>query len=239
MNSGSQITRTAGIAGIVAGLGLALEFGLFMASGWTPEVFKDPAAALAFLESGGTLLRAAAFVGIVNLAATVLFLVGLTGALRPEAPARSATALYVGLIGLAAHALVPFGLWLGTPFFVEMAGGDPTTAHAAWGGFSALLDAAGGVGYVFAGVAYAAAGWAIVSSSRFGHAVGWIGLIGGVASALTILGAETVLAAVATAAYLPALLGVVVFRTWAGIALVRLDRESEPARRRAATGTAA
>lgn len=234
MNSGSQITRAAGVAGIVAGLGLALEFGLFMASGWTPKGFEDPAAALAFLESGGTLLRAAAFVGIVNLAATVLFLVGLAEALRPEASARSATALYVGLLGLAAHALVPMGLWLGTPLFVELGAADPATAHAAWGGFGAFLDAAGGVGYVFAGVAYAAAGWAIVSSSRFGHAVGWIGLVGGVASALTILGADTPLAAVAAAAYLPALLGIVVFRTWAGIALVRVARKAEPARRRAA-----
>lgn len=235
MNSGSKITRTAGIAGIIAGLGLAVEFALFMASGWTPEVFDDPAAALVFLESGGTLLRAAAFVGIVNLAATVLFLVGLTEVLRPEAPARSATALYVGLLGLAAHALVPVGLWLGTPLFVEMAAGDHGTARAAWGGFDAFLNAAGGVGYVFAGVAYAAAGWAIVSSRRFGHAVGWIGLIGGVASALTILGAETWLTAVAAAAYLPALLGVVVFRTWAGTALVRLDH----ANRRAAYPSAA
>lgn len=80
MDSEGLITRETGIAGIIAGLGLALEFGLFVASGWTPEVFEDSTAALAFLESGETLLRAAAFVGIVNLAATVLFLVGFAGA---------------------------------------------------------------------------------------------------------------------------------------------------------------
>lgn len=234
MDSGDRITREAGIAGIIAGLGLAIEFGLFMASGWTPEVFEDPAATLAFLKSGGTLLRAAAFVGIVNLAATVIFLVGLAGVLRPEAPARSATALYVGLVGLVAHALVPLGLWLGTPYFVEMAAADPATARAAWGGFGAFLEAAGGVGYVFAGVAYAAAGWAIVSSGWFRSTVGWIGLAGGVASALTILAAETALAPVARAAYLPALLGVVVFRTCAGIALVRFGREPDSVRRRGA-----
>lgn len=35
--------RAAGVAGIVAGIGLAIEFALFMASGWSPEVFTEPA----------------------------------------------------------------------------------------------------------------------------------------------------------------------------------------------------
>lgn len=223
MRADARGIRIAGAAGIVAGLGLALEFGLFMASGWTPETFGDPAAALSFLASSGTQLRAAAFVGIVNLLATVLFFVGLASALRPEAPVRADTALYVGLLGLGAHALVPLGLWLGTPLFVEMASADPVTARAAWGGFAAFLDAAGGVGYVFAGIAYAAAGWAMASTSRWAAALGWIGVLGGVASVLTMLGAETAIGSIAAAAYLPALLGALVFRTWAGFALLRLE----------------
>lgn len=52
--------RAAGMAGVIAGIGLGIEFALFMASGWTPDVFADPGSALTFLESGGGMLRAAA-----------------------------------------------------------------------------------------------------------------------------------------------------------------------------------
>lgn len=122
---------------------LALEFALFLASGWTPATFSNPEAALAFLESGGSILRAAAFVGFLNLGLTVLFIAGLAGQLQRVAPSRSAALLYVGLVGIAAHALVPLGLWLGTPFFAELAARDMSMAFNAWGGFAAFLEASG------------------------------------------------------------------------------------------------
>lgn len=42
--------------GIVADAGLAIEAALWTASGWNPDAFADPAAALAFLSRGDTML---------------------------------------------------------------------------------------------------------------------------------------------------------------------------------------
>lgn len=220
------LTRSAGIAGILAAIGLAVEFSLFMASGWTPDTFANPSSALAFLESDGTTLRAAAFVGVLNLAFALFLLVGLSATVREEAPARSAAILYGGLVGLGAHALVPAGLWLAPSTFSALAATHPSGAQAAWGGFAAFLDAAGGLGYLFAGIAYAAAAWAMLSSNRFSSGPGWIGLLAGGASALTFLAAETTLAWVAAAAFLPALVATILFRAWAGVVLLRIPAGS-------------
>lgn len=84
--------------------------------------------------------------GFVTLGFTVLFLVGLASALHRRAPTRAAAVLYLGLVGVAAHALVPLGLWLAPPAFLELAAIRPTAALGAWGGFAAFLEAAGGVG---------------------------------------------------------------------------------------------
>lgn len=215
--------RVAGIAGIVAGIGLGIEFALFMASGWTPGVFADPGSALSFLESGGDMLRAAGFVGFVNLGFMVVFLAGLAGALRGTAPSRAATALYLGLVGVAAHALVPVGLWLAPPTFLELAATQPSVAHGAWGGFAAFLDAAGGVGYLFDGVAFAAAGSAIIAIGSLPKILGWIGVLGGGASALTVVAAGTPIELATGALYMPSLVLIIAFRFWAGLRLWRQD----------------
>lgn len=213
--------RAAGMAGIVAGAGLAFEFALFMASGWTPETFADPASALAFFESAGTTLRAAAVVGVVNLGFTALFLAGLAGALRVAAPTRAATVLYLGLVGVAGHALVPLGLWLGPGTFLDLHSQRPELALSAWSGFSAFLDAAGGVGALFAGVAVAAAGSAMFVIRQTRAPLALVGLLGGGASVLTVLGPDTPVEAATAALYMPALILIIVFRLWAGLRLWR------------------
>jgi hypothetical protein len=76
--------KAAGIAGILAGAGLLIEFVFFMASGWQPDVFADPAVALAFLEERGGYMRAAGLAGAVNLCFATIFVAGLAARLQRE-----------------------------------------------------------------------------------------------------------------------------------------------------------
>jgi hypothetical protein len=192
-----------------------------MTSGWTPETFGDPDAALAFLRDGGTHLRAAVFAGAINLVFTILLVAGLAAALRATAPTEAVATLHFGLIGIAGHGLVPLGLWLGVPTFLELATRYPQAAAGAWGGFAVFLGAAGGLGYLFMGLSMAAAGWAIASERVLPSFLGWIGLVAGGATAATVLAADTPLDPLATTAFMPALLLTIAFRIWAGYELWR------------------
>ena len=222
--------RAAGVAGVLAGIGLAIEFALFTASGWTPTTFSHPDRALAFLQTGGTLLRAAGFVGILNLALAVLWVAGLAASLTHGARTRATATLYLALVGMAGHALVPVGLWLAVPAFLELATRDAPASAGGWSGFAALLSAAGGVGYLFGGLALLAAGSAIVARRTGSATLGWVGLVGGGASVLTVLADETALDALAATSFLPALLLTITFRLWSGYVLWRVADEP-PARR--------
>lgn len=217
----SPTPRFAGIAGVLAGIGLTLEFALFMASGWTPTVLSHPAGALDFLQSGGTLLRAAAFVGFLNLALAMLWIVGLSAQLARSAPNGAAATRYLGLAGMTAHALVPLGLWLAVPAFLDLAAREPQAAAGGWTGFAALVSSAGGVGYLFDGFAMIAAGWALRAGRLGSSALGWVGLVAGAASAVSVLADETILDALAQAAFMPALILTIGFRLWSGIVLWR------------------
>lgn len=211
--------RIVGAAGILAGVGLAVEGALFMTSGWTAQTFGDAQAALAFLNDSGTQLRAAVFVGAINLVFAAVFIIGLADRLQATAPTRAAATLYLGIIGITAHSLIPLGLWLGVPTFVELASHDPQTAASAWSGYAVSQAAAGAAGSLFLGLSTLAAGWAIVARKAMPVLLGWVGVVMGAASAMTVLTARTPLAFLATAAYLPALTLAIIFRTWAGIEL--------------------
>jgi hypothetical protein len=227
--------RIAGVSGVLAGLGLALELGLFLASGWTPGVFADPPAALTYLQVGGAILRAAVFAGAINLAFTVLLVAGLAARLRTASPTGAAATLYFGLVGCAGHGLVPLGLWLGVPIFVALAQRDVQVASGAWGGFAVFLEAAGGLGYLFMGLSMMAAAWAAVSARALPTLLGWVGLVGGGATVLNVLARATPLDGLAGAAFLPALLLTILFRCWSGVALWRSE---VPAPERIATTAA-
>jgi hypothetical protein len=213
--------RIVGAAGILAGVGLAVEGVLFMTSGWTAETFADAHRALAFLNDSGTQLRAAVFAGAINLVLAAVFVVGLADRLQTSAPTRAATTLYLGVIGIAGESLIPLGLWLGVPTFVDLAARDPQAAAAAWNGYAASQAAAGAVGGLFLGLSTLAAGWAIASKRPMPALLGWLAIVAGAASVLTVLAAQTPLAPVATAAYLPSLTLVIAFRIWGGIELWR------------------
>lgn len=147
--------------------------------------------------------------------------------------------LYFGIIGIAGHSLVPLGLWLGVPTFVDLAASDPGAAAAAWSGYAGFQAAAGAVGALFLGLSTLAAGSAIISQRGWPVLLGWLGVLTGAASALTVLAAETPLSALAAAAYLPSLTLAIVFRIWAGIALWRGDAQPALDRGRPSDPTAA
>lgn len=218
-----------GWAGVLAGVGLIVEGMLWTAGGWTPQTFSEPETALRFLRDSGTTLRWAALAGFVNLAFAAVFLVGLAERLRAGAPTRAAATLWLGMIGIAAHLLVPMAYWYGVPAFL---GAEPSLALSSWTGFAAIVSAAGGVGSLFAGLSMAAAGWALVATRTLPAApvvLGWIALLGGTAAVLTVFAPDTPLSGTASAVYLPSLLLAITFRIWAGIAMTRTER-TRPAR---------
>ncbi len=218
--------KVVGISGILAGVGLAVEGALFMTSGWTADTFGDPQAAVAFLRDNGTHLRAAVFAGAINLVFATVFIIGLAARLQATTPTRAAATLYFGIIGIAGHSLIPLGLWLGVPMFVHLATNDPQAAAYAWSGYVVSQAAAGAVGSLFLGLSALAAGWAIASRKAMPVLLGWVGIIMGSASALTVLAADTPLASLAAAAFLPSLTLAIIFRVWAGIELWKGGRRT-------------
>lgn len=218
--------RIAGIAGIASGILLVGELTLFMASGWTPEVFADPVAALSFLDASGVQLRWAVALGGLNLVALAIFFAGLAEQLHARTPTRASATLYLGLIGIAGHALVPLALWVGIPAFLELRTLDSAAAHASWGGFNILLDGAQAVGGLFLGLAMTAAGWAMASRGALSKGAGWVGLGAGAATLLGLVTSGTALSGVEMAAFMPSLLLSIVFRIWAGVSLSRSVEDS-------------
>jgi hypothetical protein len=218
------MTKYAGLAGIGAGIGLALEFGLFMVSGFAPDTFAEPNSALAFLQARGGYLRAAVLVGAVGAALTTIFLVGVAARLRDAAPTRAAATLYFGVIGGAGHGLVALTFWVAIPLLVGLAAREPDLAAAGVGSLTLLTSGAEAFGNLFLALSMAAAGWAIVSFRILPVAVGWVGLAAAALTLARIVGAETPLA---FAAFFPSLIGAVIFRLWAGISLRSLPESND------------
>jgi hypothetical protein len=213
--------KAAGWAGIVAGAGLMVEAALWAASGWTPATFADPSTALRFLQTNGDTLRLAVFAGFVNLVFAVVLIAGLADRLRPGTPTRAAATLWFGMVGIGGHALVPLAYWYGTPAFVSA---DQAAALGSWTGFAAMVGAAGGVGSLFLGLSMAVAGWAAIAHRALPAApvvFGWVAVLAGGATVLTVFAPSTPLSGVAGAVYMPSLLLAITFRIWAGVALTR------------------
>jgi hypothetical protein len=216
-----RLQRSAGIAGVLAGIALTAEFALFLVSGFAPQTFSDAAQALPFLQDHGAYLRAAAVLGAVGVALTTLLLVGLAARLQARAPMRSAATLYLGLLGNVGDGLVAFSFWLGIPVFVALAARDQAAAMNSWGAFIALTNGFGGLGNFLLGSSLLAAGWAILARRALPAGLGWIGIIAGVATVTRVFAANTPLDALAGAAFFLSLVLTIAFRLWAGVALWR------------------
>jgi hypothetical protein len=221
MDLDPRLQRSAGIAGVLAGIALLGEFTLFTISGFAPQTFNDAAHALPFLQERGAYLRAAAVFGAVGVALTALFLAGLAARLQARTPMGSAAVLCLGLLGNVGDGLVALSCWLGIPVFVALAARDQATAVGAWGAFIALTDGFGGLGNFLLGSSLLAAGWAILAGRALPAGLGWLALLAGVATVVRVFAANTLLDALVGAAFFFSLLGAIVFRLWAGLALWR------------------
>jgi len=224
--------RVAGWCGIFAGVGLAVEAALWAASGWNPGTFADPAAALEFLSKGGTTLRWAVASGFTNLVFLVVFIAGLSARLGARAPTLAVATLWFGIIGITTHLLVPMAHWYGVPAFLDAAARDPNAARSAWTAFYIVgHQAAGGAGSLFMGLSMLTAGWAIATHRTLPVVLGWLGVLTGAATVLTLFSAQTPLSGLAGALFMPALMLSIVFRIGVGIALTIPERQAAPGSR--------
>lgn len=216
--------RVAGWCGVLAGVGLLVEGALWTASRWTPEVFADPTATITFFVSGGTTLRWAVLTGFVNLAFYVVFVGGLADRLRAATPTFAALSLLFGMIGAGIHSLVPFTHWYGVPAFLDAASVNRSAAEDAWIAVATVgHEAAGGAGSLFLGLSLLTGGLAIVVGRALPRALGWVGIVAGVSTLLTVFAPATPLSGLARAAFVPALFLAILFRIWGGAALSRPD----------------
>ena len=217
--------KVAGWCGVVAGIGLAVEAAFWTASGWTPATFTDPAAAIAFMTTGGTMLRWAVASGFVNLVFLVVFTAGLSARLVGRTPTLAIATLWFGMIGITMHLLVPLSHWYGVPAFLDAAARDRAAAQSAWTAFYIVAhEAAGGGGKLFMGLSMLTAGWAIVTHRSMPVLLGWVSLLTGAATVLTLFSPQTPLSGLANALFMPSLMLSIVFRIWAGIALTFPER---------------
>ena len=227
----------AGWTGVIAGIGLLVEGVLWTAGGWTPQTFADPEAALAFLAHGGATLRWAVLAGFTNLVFFIVFVAGLAARLRDASPTAGTATLWFGMLGGAVHLIVPFAHWYGVPALLEAAARDPRQAASAWTAFVIVgHQAAGGAGSLLMGLSMITAGAAVATTRVLPAVLGWVGIVAGAATVLTVFSPDTPLSAVAGAAFLPSLALAVVFRVWAGVALARGPR---PAAASVSTASAA
>ena len=220
--------KVAGLAGILTGLGLAGEFLFFMASGYSPEIFNDPVAALAFLRDRGNLLRLAVFFGAVSVAARTLFVAGLASRLQAATPSRAAASLYFGLLG-GIGGLVALSFYVGPPMFVALAARDQVAAASAWSAFSIILSGFEGLGNFMLGLMLLAAGSAIITHKALPVGAGWAGLLVGLMTEVRVFSTGTPLAGLAFAMFFfPTLILAIVFDIWAGIALWQSESRERP-----------
>ncbi|HEX5183341.1 MAG TPA: hypothetical protein VFW19_09355 [Allosphingosinicella sp.] len=221
MNPGMRITGAAGI--VAAGL-LVAETSSFLISGWSPARFADPIQAMGLIRDGGDALRASAVFGFAGLVATVYLLAGLATALSRISPTAATGQLYLGLVGIAGHSLVPLTLWIGIPAFVDLQARSMTLAESGWAAFAPISNGAHGIGTLFMGIAMVVAGHGLAKEPGWMRAAGVSGLAGGLLTLATLLAVGTRFEAAAGMIFMPSLGLTVLFRFLSGVALWRLAR---------------
>lgn len=224
----NPLMRTAGVAGVIAAGLLIAETSAFLLSGWTPVRFADPIQAMGLIQVGGDTLRASAVFGFAGLVATVWLLAGLATLLSKDSPATASAQLYLGLVGVAGHSLVPLTLWVGIPAFVELKARNLTLAQAGWAAFAPISNGAHGIGTLFMGCSMVLAAAGLAKQPGWTRAAGAAGLAAGLLSLATLLAIGSRFEAAAGALFLPSLGLTVLFRFLSGVALWRCDRTAVP-----------
>jgi len=204
--------QSAGTAGIVAGIALAVAFVLFLTSGLM-QVLGDPAKALDYFTKNAGRLQLMTALFVIAVAFAVVFVVGLAAKLHDRTPTRASATLYFGLLGLAGHGLGSLIFWAAIPALAAYAAKDQVAAGHAWVAVQALDGAADGMGNLFVGLSALMAGWAIVTTKVLSPVLGWVGVIVGVAGLAVFVSPQNEL--LATASFvLP-----IIWLIWAGNAL--------------------
>lgn len=203
-------SQSAGTAGIVAGVTLAVIFILFLTSGITPATFMDPTQALQYVRAGGARLRSIAFFGAATVALATVFVAGLAARLQAKTPTRATATLYFGILGNAGHGIGSLAFWFGVPMFAAVAAQDAVAASHAWGAFTAITTGFDGFGNFGIGLSLLMAGWAIISEHALPAGLGWVGVLGGVATLALLFWRNS------QVAFLASLVLTVLFLVWAG-----------------------
>ena len=220
--------KHAGIAGILTGLGLVLEFTFFVLGGYSADTFGNAVAAVASLQQHGDLfLRVAGIFGAGGAFISVIYVAGLASKLHSKAPTRAVATLYFGVLGAVGHALVALSLYVGLPLLLTLAAQDRAATVQTWRAFQLVLSGFQAVGNTFLGIMLLVAGWAILSRKALPLGLGIVGILAGIATLLVILTGGTPLAILGYMAYIPTFVLAITFDVWAGVALLR--SKGEPA----------
>jgi len=211
--------RAAGIAGILAGVGLTGEFLFFSLSGFSQSSFSDPATAITFLRDHGVLVRTAVLFGASGIVVTLVFLAGLADRLKAQTPTLAAATLIFGIVGNVGDGLVALSFWTGIPAYLALAGHDLVSAQNSWSAFATVTSGYQAFGNLFLGLSALVAGLAIVIRRELPMVLGAIGVVVGVAAIASVLGVNT---PISFFGFAIAILLVIVFRVWAGIELLRV-----------------
>src|SRR5579875_368434 len=220
--------KHAGIAGILTGLGLVMEFTFFVLGGYSADTFGNAVAAVASLQQHGDLfLRVAGIFGAGGAFISVIYVADLASKLRSKSPTRAVATLYFGVLGAVGHALVALSLYVGLPLLLTLAAQDSAATAQTWRAFQLVLSGFQAVGNTFLGSMLLVAGWAILSRKALPLGLGIVGILAGVATLLVILTGGTPLAILGYIAYIPTFVLAITFDVWAGVALLR--SKGEPA----------
>src|SRR2546425_12979037 len=122
--------QTAGTAGNVAGVLLAVLFIMIMSSGIRPEAMSDPAQMLSYASQNLGRWRNVGFVGLLATVAVVFYFPGLAARLRDRTPSRATGVLYFGVLGIGGHGLGAALQWAGDPLVAGAT--DKVAAGQAW-----------------------------------------------------------------------------------------------------------
>jgi hypothetical protein len=158
-------------------------------------------------------LKIAVLFGATNVALWTVFAFALAAVLYTRTPALAIASLALTLIGNVGDGLVALTFFRSTSFFPPLAATNGDAARAAWDVFAIVTSGYQSFGNFFLGGSLLVAGWAIVSQGALTRALGAVGLLTGALAIASVLGVD--------AAYLGGLLLVIVFRIWAGVAVLR------------------
>ncbi len=203
--------QTAGTAGIVAGVLLAVLFISFMTSGAAPDTMTDPAKAMAFAGGNLSRWRFDGIVGTLAIVGVIFYFPGLAARLRDRTPSRATGVLYFSLVGVGAYGLNSVLMWVGDPAIIR--GPDPVAAGHAWVALSAVHMGLQAFGSLAVGLAFLLAGWAAMTSKAFTSGVAWVGVVGGAAGILSVFSPTT------EVFFLVSFALSVVFLIWSGLEL--------------------